>query len=172
MFNPFVVLDSIPLGATQKVSDAFQLLTGRTKYTLQKWMLILITGFFGVDCAFSQKPMLGILFLPWVAIVIMSIRALEGLEAKFLKDGELFFSPYYAFEIRFPLAAVYAILIFISEQTMLYAMICMFLYVYFGACIPRPPSKSKMREWYERALTGLNDWLKPAPALVPIPSDQ
>ena len=41
-------------------------------------------------------------------------------------------------------------------------------HLYFSACTPMPPSKSKVRRWYEGVITRISDSLAPTPEPIPI----
>ncbi len=175
MFNPLVWLDSILLGAAQKFCDNAQKYLGWTKFRLEKWALMLSA----ISAAMALYPtgIIGLFLAPALcSLVVRRVIVLEREERAFLKNDDLA-EPMYGTGGR-----VFWLLFFgyfacghildlqnFEDRSLLCMDIFTVSSVYFNSCIPRPPSKSKMREWYERALTALNDWLKPEPALVPVP---
>lgn len=168
MFNPFVWLDGVLLAAAQKFCDKFQRVTGLTKFRLQKWSLIftLILGWglivFG--------PMIIPSVLMHTLVLGGNIWMDDRDEAAFLAKNTLAISP-----ANFTLVRIIGscclgglgicVLLFVPEfRIFLYGeLLFLFIYLYFSACIPRPPGRSKMREWYNKTLWAVNDWLKPAP---------
>ena len=175
MFNPFIWLDGILLGAAQKFCDKFQRVTGYTKFRLEKWSLILIVVFHWACAVIRVDSFLFLLLLIFTSGCVVTVHITERQEVEFQKTGKLrqaFFNTMQARLVVTLFMGCFAILGITSADFSLYVLsygqASYILWVYFGACIPRPPSKSKMREWYEKGLSSLNDWLKPEPALIPI----
>ena len=177
MFNPFVWLDGILLATTQKFCDKAQRLFGITKFTFEKWVLITGNAFFWAAIACTPKPLFVFLGV-WQTIGTISyVHKIEDGEARFLKDGELEFEWSHDVFMRLLstiLLGFFGVIVLLSPDTdggnlgYFYLILCLIAYPYFSACVPRPPSKSKMRELYEKAFRWLNDVLAPVPALVPI----
>lgn len=170
-------LDGFLLGVAQRFCDKFQRFTGLTKFKLQKWAVIssVISGWGAT--AFLGFPSISVLSgLMNTAAWSFNIWIDEKTEAEFLANGNLVSSLMDSISVRLAFVCIlgglgiFSILVDAGIGGMLFCQ-AMFLiaYVYFSACIPRPPSKSKMQEWYEKVLTALNESLKPEPALVPIP---
>lgn len=171
-------LDGLLLCPLQWFVDKVQQHTGLLKFRLEKWALMTsIAGWATVYVFSEQNILLTVLFSMLIALVIGGIYWIEECEAIFLKNGSLV-GPMFDAPARLVLLVLY---IFISipafatddfaDKTMLCANASYLLFIYLNACIPKPPSKSTFRKLYENALWRLNDWLKPAPAFVPIPID-
>lgn len=169
MFNPFVWLDSILLGAAQKFCDGNQKLFGITKFALEKWALVLTMLFFSSACLFEGGIVSIFLIVVLVAAVTFRTLDLEKQERDFFKNNSPGKPPYSMYERLFWLiyfgyfaARHFSAIGDIANQYMFYADICIILATYFNACVPRPPSKSKMCELYEKGLWWIYDWSKPA----------
>lgn len=171
MFNPLTWLDSVLLDAAQKFCDKSQRLTGLTKFTFQKWALVAFNGFFWGGVVFSPDLFLVYMGLCQTSAAIFDIRQTEEEEMEFLRNGRLrSHSWVYIASVRLILTFSWGVLgilvLFTGTVTGLlffYVTLCGIAHLYFSACIPRPPSKSKARELYEKALTWLNDRLQPTP---------
>ena len=170
MFNSFIWLDGILLSVAQKFCDKVQRLTGLTKFRLEKWALVVVAICYLTVYVFGEHTAaLTVLSVALIFSIAIGIRALEIMEADFLENGNLN-EPCFSVRGRIAWVVVYALLTgpeFVSADFADKVFVCgnasYILFVYFNACIPRPPSKSKMRELYEKGLTWLNDQLKPAP---------
>ncbi|MFA5998076.1 MAG: hypothetical protein WC814_01690 [Candidatus Paceibacterota bacterium] len=97
------------------------------------------------------------------------VRSIERKEAEFLKNGN-FVQPFFDMPVRVAiligigsLATVNFVSADFGNNVLSYGQISYIACAYFDACIPRPPSKSKVRELYEKGLWWLNDKLQPAP---------
>lgn len=176
MFNPLAWFDGKLLDAVQKFCDKVQRLTGLTKFRLEKWAILLSTIFFWGCIIYIPDP-LNVLLGLWNSVSTLPIvRQIERGEAEFLKNGRLELSLTHLASMRLLVVICFGPPIIISPfllpdglyQLMICTLVGFIAHVYFSACTPRPPSKSKAREWYEKALTWLNDRLKPAP--IPVPS--
>jgi hypothetical protein len=171
MFNPFRWLDGVLLNTAQKFCDKFQSITGLTKFRLEKWALITSAIFFGGLTILLTEPILAVLALMYVPIAAFTVRAIEKVESEFLKNGSLIM-PIWNLPVRLTFTSVQAFSAYLSfsvnmdykNQMACYGIVAVILWMYLSSCVPRPPSKSKMREWYEKALTWLNNQVKPAPA--------
>lgn len=172
MFNPLTWLDDKLLGTTQKFCDKFQRVTGLTKFALQKWSLIFGTSLLTWLTLSRMEGFVSTSFL--IVVTVINTRIDEESERRFLKKGKIRYESLYERRVRIPtviLSTFASLLIYIgAENTLLSVCSCISFisWIYFVACIPRPPSKSKAREWCDKMLTVLNDSLKPAPAFVPI----
>ena len=174
----FKLLDGMLLGPAQWLCDRIQQLTGLTKFVLQKWMIIMVTIFFwgSVVSLGLISFVAGSMLLLLTASAALLVHRAEKEEAEFLANGNLRFSPVNILFVRLILTLIYGFLggISMSFQNiggylLFYGSMCFIAWTYFSACIPRPPGKSKIREWYEKGLWWLNDKLEP----VPVPtSDQ
>ncbi len=171
MFNK---LDTALLGKFQRFSDTLQQCIGVMKFSLQKWSLIMYT-IFGV-CMIMIRingSLASILIAVFILVSINQILDIEKQESIFLKKGSLMQSIYHSPNIRVPILSLgiislpLGLLIVIEgsgrELIDLLVIIFFLFFVYFSVCVPRPPSKSKLRKLYEKGLWKLNDSLQPAP---------
>ncbi|MEK7179415.1 MAG: hypothetical protein AAB689_00105, partial [Patescibacteria group bacterium] len=89
MFNPFVRLDDVLLGASQKLCDKVQRVIGLTKFALEKWALI-SAMMFAWGCSFLSKDLFVIVVALFISpLAVFMVRHIEGQEAEFLKNGTL-----------------------------------------------------------------------------------
>lgn len=164
------IIDNFLLRSAQKFCDAFQRLTGLSKFWMEKWLTILFTLSLEIAFAISGKGTFYSSF--WMAVLvvwgIIVVRDIEKEECEFLSHGKLRFNFMRTFSFRlsgfFVIELPYAAIWLLSgsmENLMVFASFMMWLYVM--ACVPRPPSKSKFRQWYEKALTWLGDRVRDAP---------
>lgn len=172
-------LDSVLRDATQRFSEKFQRLTGLTKFTLEKWASIASTIFF---CGFSVCAFryIGIgLALLTIILSAINIRRIEKEEIEFMTNDKLDFRLSNEFSVRKPLLIVdlfaipwFSLVIFfgnqefqiiVQSQCILGAILSNMAWRYFSICIPKPPAKSKVREWSEKALGWLSERLQPSP---------
>jgi hypothetical protein len=167
----FKLLDGMLLGPAQWLCDRIQRLTGLTKFVPQKWMMILMPIFFWGGFIFLELDSLivGYMLLFTVSAAFF-VRQAEREEAEFLANGNLRSSPANILFVRLFMALIFGFFggtsLFLQNvggQLFFYGSTCSIAWVYFSACIPRPPGKSKIREWYEKGLQWLNDKLEPTP---------
>ncbi len=176
-------IDTFLLNKAQKFTDRFQWLTGLTKFWVQKWLIIFEMILSWLLVVVGGEPVayfVVALYMTFVSTLV--VFQLEKREEQFLK-GSSALEPEKLLDpekrkgpVLINMSIFFIFLVLGSEG--LDGSFCisaqgaiMILYIYVAACIPRPPDKSKMRQWYERALWWLNDALKPAgeSALVPVP---
>ena len=172
----FKLLDGMLLGPAQWLCDRIQRLAGLTKFVLQKWMIIMTTIFFWgsvVSLGLVSSVIVSMLLLLTASAAFLVHRA-EKEEAEFLANGNLRFSPNNILFVRLLLTLIYGSLggtglsfQNVGGHLLFYASMCFIAWVYFSACIPRPPGKSKIREWYEKGLWWLDDKLQPTPVPAP-----
>lgn len=172
MFNPLTLLDGIQLEMAQKFCDKVQRTVGMTKFTLQKWAIISSAIFFSSIFVFRPKGV-EVMFLLIVYVIgtVFIVLGTEIEEAEFLRDNKLQSSPWHNVFLRSTIALVFECTAALSllpssdEADWLWSFggMSYIAFGYFSACIPRPPSKSNAREWYEKVLTVLNSKLQPAP---------
>ena len=170
MFNPCVWLDRVLLDAAQKFCDKFQRLTGLTKFTFQKWAVILSMLFFAVVAVYDFDLVLVAMAIINTTYAVFIVYKIEEEESKFLENRNLTISPFHDSSERIitlffatPFLFVFSIIGSPRSYLCMCSVVCIVAWVYFSACIPRPPGKSKAREWSEKAMMWLNDKLKPAP---------
>lgn len=165
--------DDLLLNAAQKFCDAVQRLLGFTKFRVEKWALITNMLSFCLFVAFALTPgaVASILIFGNVLSSVLSVKEIEHEEAEFLESGAIHYrltnsrffrllpiavlGPSTALFLETPLCGI-----FLSAFASFMAV------VYISACLPRPPGKSKMREWCEKGLSWLNDRLPEVPAPV------
>jgi hypothetical protein len=168
-------LDDFLLARAQRFCDAFQRLTGLTKYRIEKWLWIslamtvaMIAGQHifnrdGVAFHLTIGPLLCIWALLYATVVDIQ-------EKNFLSKGTIEENVWHTEDVRKPLAILSALLLLVSllvrspnATDLIFLDLLGVMYV--GACIPRPPGKGKLRQWLESTLSGLNIWLpEPKPA--------
>ena len=172
--------DGVLKAAAQKFCDKFQQFTGLTKFRLEKWAWILsLASTWWAVLTVVDTPLVIILLAILSALFcttmgLHAVRSIEQAEIEFLENGRLV-----AFLSSSPpmrLVGVYVLgvmgifnLLFFGRTGQ--AVFCQQLFIvvaiYLSVCIPRPPGKSRAREWYEGALTWLDDRLgkSPEPAM-------
>lgn len=155
----FRKIDDFFLQEAQKFSDSFQRITGKTKFFLEKWSLILFLVILCVQTlllyAELDSSLIVIGFLPCLLNILMwvpVIRRIETDEAAFLEHGTLNFSELHDFYRRsflVLLALSLELLHVFIWHSLPHLWIFFCGWIYFAACIPRPPSKSKLRQWLD-----------------------
>lgn len=170
--------DALLLATAQKFCDKFQQFTGLTKFRLEKWSLILsLASIWWAVLTIDVSIVFLFLVIPISLICTMSvlrlIRAVELEEVEFLKNGHLIAFPSRFLPFRlltvcvFGGMGIYNLLFFgRTGQALFFQQLSIVASVYFSACVPRPPGRSKAREWYEKALT----WLDGKLAMPPEPA--
>ncbi len=172
-------LDSFLLSKAQKLCDQFQRLTGLTKFQLEKWSLILAATSYWMFAIEVATTCIVLVALLESVISLMMVRDAEREERIFLARGELKPNINHIPKVRITNLAFYVgasalsmALMFIAlvpELTWLLAWVtCVLTRIYLSACVPRPPGKSKMREWAENGVMWLRDSLPPAPLPIPV----
>ncbi len=166
-----IKIDELLLGQMQKFCDKLQETTGLTKFKVEKWSYIL--HILLVSCmVWADYGYGGLVFvLPLLPLVAATVRAIEWREQRFVQKGELEMAYIEAPLLRITMLILwgYVILGALWDYDLLWvsAGIAYIVWQYATACTPRPPSKSKLQQGYERLLTKLNDWLAPTPAALP-----
>jgi len=184
-------LDGILLGAAQWICDRTQILTGGvTKFRFQKWANILFIIFFwgGWICLSSGSSgdfASGAINLFNTFLTVYNVRQTEAEEIEFLASGEIKYHSQDEFSNRIVLLITCAVMMSISvfffffpprkgwfpefgEILYFWSIVCLVMWGYFAACVPKPPCKSKVRQWCEKALQWIRDPREPA--LIPEPS--
>lgn len=166
-------IDGLLLTSAQKVADSFSVLTGLSKFWLEKWFFIASNMFAIIFLVLVFKVgfpyFLISLMLFWTALGTWSI---ERRERVFLSSGSLLFTPESQPGIRrlhLIINASTTILTLVTylefRESLLFYLTISSLFsiagLYFSACIPRRPSKGLLREWYEKTLWKINDVLIP-----------
>lgn len=165
-------VDSFLLDKAQKFCDRFQRLTGFTKFRIEKWlaisqMFLILYEFVVARAIFMLTPLLVLV----VVFTVLVVHYIERQESAFLKNAELDApSKGNTAGLRLSILAMVVLTVFVGSALLLWSLILADAYI--SLCIPRPPSKSKMREWLEKGLQELNSLLpEPAPIRVPAISD-
>lgn len=169
-------IDSFLLRRAQKTADCFSGLTGMTKFKLEKWSFIMASFF--LASFFTLYPTSNGYDFPYVLIsllfiwTVIGVWGMEKREEIFLTSGTLVFTPESQPMIRKTYLVVNSTVtiftiigwITMEEFTLLHlttSLTLSLVALYFSACIPKPPCKGKIREWYERMLWRINDALAP-----------
>lgn len=168
----------------QKFCDKTHRLTGLSKFKLEKWAVILWGLLFiasvMLDTLVSFSTIVTIpmiITIPIVtAIVAEMVRQIENREARFLERGILSqgFWHFRATRIIALLVLVFLNTVYLQRfgggdvPFLLDSFRCVVIavWIYVSACIPRPPEKSKARQWCEKGLGWFNDKLVTPPEPV------
>jgi len=166
-------LDATLLGLAQKFCDRMQQITGLTKFRFEKWSLIVAMMFMWHYSLLNLIEPVHLFALCLTTLLLFRIiRTVEVCEARFLRDGELFLFGFARRESRIVILLLYTLfeLLFAlyGAWDLVCEFVCLVLWVYFAACIPRPPSKSKIREYYEKGLEWLRGAVGPIPTPIPV----
>lgn len=175
-------LDSRLISRAQWFCDKFHDLTGLTKFTLQRWALILSWMFF---CVSSVIMIIGS-GIAWVVYVLLPLPSLCAIrvfflsrnikreEIEFLRSGKLEYNIFHSTPTRLILVLTNGIMAVVNLVSLNFLQELAFLgtvfliaWFYFSICIPRPPGKNKVREWYENGLWWLDSKLQEAPIAAP-----
>lgn len=179
----FTWLDGILLGAAQRFCDRAQQLTGLTKFRFQKWAAVISMMFYVLDTiVYSSRHDIDAIRFYAIGMLIF-LLSMSGFvlmteieEKEFLTKGKPMLSIFHDAGTRLLTTGFYSgmgVAAFFCKDgadNLACSTMCCVMFVYFSACIPRPPSKSTVRKWYEKMLTMLNESLKPEPVFIPIPS--
>ena len=166
-------VDTQLLNAAQKSCDWFQLLTGLTKLRVEKWTVILQTFFWCLSVSLDITAFRSLLLLMMVGVTFSWARAIDVQEKEFFKNGRLYRRitesrgarvigtiALIAQTIRSPFFTL-------ENELLICSNLCLIAWIYVSVAIPRPPGKSKARQWYESGLWWLKDRLNDAPAPAP-----
>ncbi len=171
-------VDTFMLAWVQKRADNFSELTGLTKFWLEKWFFIIssvtLVSFFILYSISNDRDFPYI----WVTLLFiwtsLGVWGIESREEAFLSSGMLQFTAESQPRIRIPFLVFIAVpiilisliealssrgFVFLLTLSQLLSMVALYL----TACTPKPPQKSKLRKWYEKALLFINDALTPVP---------
>ena len=175
-------IDDFLMVRAQKFCDTTYATVGITKYRISKWALILYnvyTIMLGIMSGFVQalwttpSPQHLLLLLP-LALWLYVVYVIDRDEVHFLKHGTMRgkserFCNYDLRLVSCRFFGSFTVLeLVIGHLDGIIQNMLFLLFVYTGACVPRPPSKSKGRELYEKSLMWLRGKLTKQP--VPQPS--
>jgi hypothetical protein len=175
-------IDSFLLARAQKFCDAFQRLTGLTKFCLEKWAFVMsalsLISYLVLTLMDIGPVAMVYLLLPgaiYAFSTVADIKRIERDEQNFLLRGELHWNDRHISGFRLlvlgSLTVLGLALLVVEEGPQVpFALTAFAAYTvgtYIGACMPRPPGKSKLRQWYENALTWLGEWLREEPSPTP-----
>jgi hypothetical protein len=151
---------------------------------------------FGQDCFWwARKTVLASMVMTFIGVVMIAGISLEGISAGIFNASISFMWVPFIVRIEagikkepenmcanpeklksqdrlFFLVAMPFLAIFIFARLSVLVSLGYILYVfimYFCACDPLPPAKSKVRQWLESALNGISKALVPKPGIVPVP---
>lgn len=169
-------VDAFLLAKIQKFCDRFQQTTGFTKFVPQKLLLLSAALLFGIGIILSGSLIWIAAYVGYFGLVVCGIIRTDNEEEEFLRTGKIYESGFAAPSRRLLQLCGFLVLSFLfslfpvedGNGFISFAFLLFSVWMYTCACVPRPPSKSKMREWYEKALTWLNDKLAPASAGAPV----
>jgi len=170
-------LDAFLLKKAQKFCDTFQRLTGFTKFRIQKWVAIAAPVFYLGSAILRCDPFSGLIAVPFIFSTIITVLEIEDDEDDFFAERNPRLSVTHNPSLRIVTVLVWAVFSFFLPLFIIDGVgwplfvggTCFTAWVYVTACVPRPPGKSKVREWLEKGLQKLNSFL-PEPAPIPIPS--
>lgn len=168
-------IDRALLSAFQKCCDVFQRTIGLTKFRIERWAIIctLICMYMVEIVTLSFEPPMLTAMAFFTAVCFFMVKRSERHEREFVERGSIYTDsgPFLRLYVLCTSSALCGSLLFLSPftaQTAWYcgSHVCFLVWIYVNVCVPRPPGKSKMRQWLESALTWANDALSPAP--IPI----
>lgn len=162
-------LDSILLRQAQSFCDKVKQVTGITKFRLEKWALVMATTFIWGIIAYKPISFGVVMGLIHTAGAAFVIRETEKREKEFLANEMLRLSAFHIVSVRLILSgsifagSVYTLILMpnVVGALVTSSEMCIIAWVYFSACVPRPPSKSRVREWYEKMLSRFQGELQP-----------
>lgn len=172
----FTWIDSLLLNVAQKFCDKFQRLTGLTKFKLEKWSSIIAATCYWMFAIYSPVPFLIVVAVACSAWSFLAIRKIERREELFLARGKVLYSREFVPQFRIATLVSQGIFVILTLPLLPFApemvwflgwILCILAGTYFTACVPRPPSKSKVCEWLEQGLLWLRDKLPPVPTPIP-----
>ena len=169
-------IDAFLLDKMQKFCDKLQEFTGLTKFCVMKWTLILYVALVWMHTIFDDFESIDIICAPIITVgVFVGVRVIGKQEKEFLNNKLPVYSPFHWASVRilaFWAFAIPALIYLCSNRPELITNglsgLCVIVFIYAWACIPRPPSKSKTRQMYEKVLMWLNGLLVPP---VPVGSE-
>ena len=164
-------IDTLLLNSAQRFCDAFQNITGLTKFRVEKWALIMIVMSLCVQTVTSRDSLFTFVFIPvMLTWGVFAVWCIEREESDFLQNGRITHSvldvSHFRIGVLLAVALPAALMgLFLADEVSAIVSVSYVVWTYVSPCIPRPPGKSKMREWSEKALAWLNGRLpEPTPA--------
>ena len=161
-------IDERILSIHQYIVDISQTWLGFNKFFFQKWSF-LVWAFAMVhsiitDTMFESGLFIfGTIMLIWLTILaFVEIIRSEYEEAKFNQTGQIVYNKLHQQHLRVKLlllCVLFTILEYLLSSIPTMALLT--VHFYFSVCIPKPPSKNRLRKGYEKLLWKLNDWLEP-----------
>lgn len=151
------------LSTAQKFCDKMQEITGLTKFFFEKWSLIMFLLSISVEILslYGESEHSSLIFAAGfscsvnILVWVPEICRIEKEEMIFLRHGMLKFPRLYDFSRRFPLVGMVLLLVclhlWVCQPPLSYFHPWIFFggWIYFSACIPKPPGKSKLRQWLD-----------------------
>lgn len=172
----FIWIDDFLLRKSQKLCDAFTRFTGHTKFRLQVlciWGTVLARFLYlcaGLYFDTSAVASSAVLLLFGAVMVRQHYRE----ERNFLSGTLPGVSSFQLTLVRLLIVGLASLNVGISwlidnlwaALWFTLSELSLLIWLYVIVCFPRPPGKSKMREWCEKSLSWLNDRLPEVPAPV------
>ncbi len=178
-------IDEYLLDKVQDFCDEFTKITGRTKFFMEKWVLVTEIVFVLLFCLLVENLITisfgGIL----VGMTVAQIILLEKSEESFLETGKLYLPVLNSARLHnriFALLVVFAtvtscmlvlavlpITFFIDSYFSIITAysVCSFVETYISSCTPLRPRKSKLRIWSERFVGSLKANIPKVPLGIP-----
>ncbi len=182
---PLIMMDIWLLSASQRFSEKFQRLTGKTCFFLAKifyLIQIIITVLFLLFVYLAYPPVVwAVLSIPALFFVRSRSRRVKETEKEerfFFKKGLGHGNAYCLLLLPRRLSTSLTFLFFILldvgrfnyfNLSLDVGILCEAVALYFRSCTPLPPSKSKVRKWLETAKEKIKGALDPAPEPAPNP---
>lgn len=163
-------IDTSMLERAQSVCDTVQRITGYTKFTISKWLLILAVLFLtlGVLMSIPGLPLTATIgFYSMLALysyaVYLGVHQIEREERFFHRNGKLLYPSFFGQNVSLrgmfvSCSAAFALLCCyfftigdgVRQGFFVGTFLSCILFVYVEASVPRPPSKSRFKEWVKK----------------------
>ena len=186
-------MDSLFLRKAQAFCDWLYILTGITKYTFAKWLLIIHSVCFvqiGILMIVSDGLMVSLVAMLFFGLLgdVLVVFVLEKDEKNFRENPNVLGTStvWFSQSSRILFTCVYGFMTCILmfrlirlvsagffgefESLFIFFLISFIGFIYVNSCLPRPPGKNKLRQKYEDVLVAINDWVKGRPDTVSNPS--
>ncbi len=175
------IIDAFLLRQAQRFTDWFQDWTGLTKFWLQKaahisWALSLTAAWVAND---DRSPVEALLVCVILSVTALATFVISWDESNFLRNGSLRCSTMLDSRSRvlylliFTTFAIGDFLQALHQQETLrnalngMAWVSYVLMIYFAACTPKPPGKSRLRQLREKLQERLKSITSPVPEPTP-----
>lgn len=152
-------LDEKLLSTAQKFCDNMQKTIGLTKFFFEKWSVIGIVAALTMNAFFWNNWFFSAIDGIVIFLATFSIFEIEKRETEFFRNGTLLFSKWVDAPKRVEdvISDIFLILINLTSAIIIGPPACLMgiailfsiAWKYFSVCVPRPPGKSKLREWLD-----------------------